>query len=80
MIEGTQGEVIRELWGTVTDEIDAARERIIQRDLEKALQGVKIGIDNLSESLIQSLMSRTETTKGGTTMKKRNDRNYCQLL
>lgn len=73
MIEGTQIDVIRELWGTVTGEINAERQRIIQDELQEAIRGVKIGMDNLSENLIQSLMSNAQTVRGsGTTIQRRD--------
>jgi hypothetical protein len=73
MIEGNQNRIVKELWGVVSDEISAERKRIIQNELEEAIRGVKIGMDNLSENLIQSLMSSADTTRsGGSTIKKRD--------
>jgi hypothetical protein len=67
MISGNPTEVIRELWGTVQGEIEAERRNIIQNELEEALRGIKIGMENLDTNLIDSLMSSAATRVAGGT-------------
>lgn len=70
MIQGQETQVIRELWGTVSGEIDAERSRIVQNELEEAIRGIKIGMDNLSDSLIQSLMNSAQISRGSAVKRK----------